>query len=458
MGRQGAAKACKSGVSFSGMFLAMEHFVQKECFVQEMPWRDEAPCGRKAMEGKNMRNTRLRAVAVVAAVMSAVMALPMGISHQARAGETIRIAHIYGKTGPYKAYAKQLQDGLMLGLEYATKGSMKVLGKKIEVIEKDTQLKPNLGKALLAEAYGDDEVDLAIGAVSSAVTLAMLPVAEEFGKVLLVDGSVADSITGSKWNRYIFRTARNSSQDAIANAVAIGKSGTYIATLAQDYAFGRDGVAAFRKALKGTGATLVHEEYAPSDAKDFTANAERLFAALKDKPGRKIIWVIWAGGGNPMGKIKDLNPERYGIEMSTGGNVLAALVGYKKFPGMEGATYYYYDIPKNPINDWLVKTSYERLGGPPDFFTAAGMSAGIAAVEAIRKAGSTETEALIKAMEGMEFMTPKGRMVFRPEDHQALQSMYHFRIRVDPAVKWAVPELVRELKIGDMDIPVQNKR
>ncbi len=410
------------------------------------------------MEGKNMRNTRLRAVAVVAAVMSAVMALPMGISHQARAGETIRIAHIYGKTGPYKAYAKQLQDGLMLGLEYATKGSMKVLGKKIEVIEKDTQLKPNLGKALLAEAYGDDEVDLAIGAVSSAVTLAMLPVAEEFGKVLLVDGSVADSITGSKWNRYIFRTARNSSQDAIANAVAIGKSGTYIATLAQDYAFGRDGVAAFRKALKGTGATLVHEEYAPSDAKDFTANAERLFAALKDKPGRKIIWVIWAGGGNPMGKIKDLNPERYGIEMSTGGNVLAALVGYKKFPGMEGATYYYYDIPKNPINDWLVKTSYERLGGPPDFFTAAGMSAGIAAVEAIRKAGSTETEALIKAMEGMEFMTPKGRMVFRPEDHQALQSMYHFRIRVDPAVKWAVPELVRELKIGDMDIPVQNKR
>ncbi len=60
-------------------------------------------------------------------------------------------------------------------------------------------------------------------------------------------------------------------------------------------------------------------------------------------------------------------------------------------------------------------------------------------------------------MRGMEFQTPKGRMVFRAEDHQALQSMYHFRIKVDPAVEWGVPELVRELKIEDMQIPVRNQ-
>jgi branched-chain amino acid transport system substrate-binding protein len=55
-------------------------------------------------------------------------------------------------------------------------------------------------------------------------------------------------------------------------------------------------------------------------------------------------------------------------------------------------------------------------------------------------------------------MTPKGVMRFRPEDHQALQSMYHFKIRVDPDVAWAIPELVRELKIEDMDIPIRNDR
>ena len=49
-------------------------------------------------------------------------------------------------------------------------------------------------------------------------------------------------------------------------------------------------------------------------------------------------------------------------------------------------------------------------------------------------------------------------MIFRKEDHQALQPMYAFKIKVDPNVPWAIPELTRELKIEDMDIPVRNKK
>jgi branched-chain amino acid transport system substrate-binding protein len=367
----------------------------------------------------------------------------------------IRIAHIYGKTGPFEAYAKQTQVGLMMGLEYATGGKMEVLGRKIVVIEKDDQLKPDIGKSHLAAAFGDDKVDLAVGPTSSGVALAMLPVAEEYKKILLVEPAVADSITGDKWNRYIFRTGRSSSQDAISNAVALGKPNTFIATLAQDYAFGRDGVKAFKDALAGTGAEIVHEEYAPQQTTDFTAPAERLFNALKDRKGRKVIFIVWAGG-NPF-KIADLNPGRYGIEISSGGNILPALAAYKALPGMEGATYYYYDIPKNPVNKWLVDEHQKRYKSPPDFFTAGGMAAGIAIVEAIRKAGSTDTERLIAAMEGMSFETPKGRMTFRKEDHQAMQSMYHFKIKVDPNVQWAIPELVREIKPEDMKVPVRNK-
>ncbi|WP_163505340.1 ABC transporter substrate-binding protein, partial [Escherichia coli] len=68
---------------------------------------------------------------------------------------------------------------------------------------------------------------------------------------------------------------------------------------------------------------------------------------------------------------------------------------------------------------------------PPDFFTAGGMSAAIALVEALKKTGGdTATNKLIKTMEGMSFETPKGKMTFRAEDHQAMQSMYHFRIKV----------------------------
>ena len=369
----------------------------------------------------------------------------------------IRIAHVYSKTGFLAAYGAQTQTGLMLGFDYATNGTMMVNGRKIVLIEKDDQGKPDVGKAQLQAAYADDKVDLAIGPTFSGVALAMLPVAEEYKKVLLVEPAVADSITGDKWNRYIFRTGRNSSQDAISNAVAIGSAGTSIATLAQDYAFGRDGVAAFKEALAKTGATLAAEEYAPQNTTDFTAPAQRLFDALKDKPGKKIIWVIWAGG-NPLTKLQDLNPGRYGIQLSTGGNILPAMAAYKPLPGMEGATYYYYEIPKNPVNDWLVAEHQKRFNAPPDFFTAGGFAAAMAAVTAVRKAGGSDSEKLIAAMEGMEFDTPKGKMIFRKEDHQALQSMYHFKVKVDPNVAWAIPELVREIRIEDMNVPIRNKR
>ncbi|MFJ1259319.1 substrate-binding domain-containing protein [Cupriavidus sp. CuC1] len=368
----------------------------------------------------------------------------------------IRIAHVYDKTGALEAYAKQTQTGLMMGLDYATNGTMMVNGNKLVVLEKDTQGKPDVAKAQLAAAYSDDRADIAVGPTSSGTALAMLPVAEEYKKILLVEPAVADSITGEKWNRYIFRTGRNSSQDAISNAVALDKPGVQIATLAQDYAFGRDGVKAFKGALKN--AKIVHEEYLPTNTTDFTAGAQRLFDSLKDKPGRKIIFIIWAGAGNPF-KIADLDPKRYGIEIATGGNILPAMSNYKNFPGMEGATYYYFGIPKNKANEWLVSNHYTKFKAPPDFFTAGGMTAGIALVEALKKTnGDTSTEKLIGAMEGMSFETPKGKMTFRKEDHQALQSMYHFKIKVDPAFAWGVPELVREIKPEEMNVPIRNKR
>jgi branched-chain amino acid transport system substrate-binding protein len=392
----------------------------------------------------------------------AVAALALGVALPAfaQADKPIKIAVIQDSTGPLQAYAEQMINGFKLGLDYATKGTNEVAGRKIQVIYKDSQTKPDVGRNLLNEAYTDDGADFAIGGTSSAVALAMLPVAKENKKILIVEPAVADSITGDKWNRYIFRTGRNSSQDAISNAIAIGKPGTVVATLAQDYAFGRDGVAAFKKALEATSAKLVYEEYAPPTTTDFTAPAQRIFDALdKVKAERKIIWVIWAGAGNPLGKLKALDPERKGISISTGGNILPALVFYKDFPGMEGATYYYYQDAHNAVNDWLVDQHQKLYKSPPDFFTCGGFAAAAAAVAALEATkGKSDTETLIAAMEGMKFATPKGEMMFRKEDHQALQEMYAFKIKVDPNVKWAIPELTHVIKISDMNVPIQNKR
>jgi branched-chain amino acid transport system substrate-binding protein len=371
----------------------------------------------------------------------------------------IKVCLISGKTGPFEAYAKQTEVGFAMGLEYLTQGTMAIGPDKLVVIVKDDQLKPDRGKSLLEECYADDKVDIAVGTTGSPIALAMLPVAEEHKKVLIVEPAVADSITGDKWNRYVFRTGRSSYQDALAAAAAVpANEDVAIGMLGLDTAFGRDGVAAYKEALAGIRprAKIVAEEYAAGNTADFAPFAERLFNALKDRPGKKIIGFIWAGA-HPLAKFVDMKPERFGIALAPGGNLLPVMAGWRQFAGTEGGIYYYYDFPRNPMNDWLKAEYRKRHNAPPDFFVAGGFAAASALVAGIRKAGSTDTEKLIAAMEGMSFDTPKGQMTFRKEDHQALQEMYHWRIKAG-ASDTDLLELVATVPAKDMPLPIRNRR
>ncbi len=387
---------------------------------------------------------------------AASLAVSISMAGAALAQDPIKIALVHGLSGSaFETFSKQAHTGFELGIEYATDGTNMVDGRPIELIIKDTQFKPDVARTVLAEAYGDDEVLLAVGATSSGVTKGLLPIAEEYEKVLIVAPAVADSLTGPDSNRYIFKTSRNSSMDMQAQAIALKPDeNLFVATLAEDYAFGRDGIKAFNSALEGSGATVVTEEYVPQGTADFTAAAERLFNALKDKEGRKVILIYLAASGDAPGKILSMDPSRHGIEISMGGHILPVLPTYKRFPGMESAVYYYYEAYQNPVNNWLVETHLERFDSPPDFFTAGGMAAALAVVEALKTAPSYETDDLIETMEGMSWETPKGTMTFRPQDHQALQSMIHFKIRVDDDVEWAIPDLVRIIEPSEMNIPI----
>jgi branched-chain amino acid transport system substrate-binding protein len=410
-----------------------------------------APVGEDTMTMTTSRTNRI----LVAAL------LVFATSGPAEAQAPIKIGVVQGITGAFEVYAKQMVTGFRMGLEHATGGKLEVGGRKLEVLVEDDQLKPDVAKRLVTKLYSDDKVDLVVGTTSSAAALAVLPVAQEFKKVLIVEPAVADSITGEHWNRYIFRTGRNSGQDAIANALAVAKPGVAVATIAQDYAFGRDGVAAYRAAVEKLGAKVVHEEYTPRDATDFTAPIQKIIAALKDRPGAKYVFVIWAGKNTPFPQLVANRLDRHGITLTSGGNVLDVLKAWKPLglEGMVGGAYYYHEIPKNPVNDWLVQEHRKRFNNePPDFFTAGGFAAAMAVVTAIQKAGGTDTEKLIQAMEGMEFDSPKGKMVFRKEDHQALQAMYDFKLVSRPDVPWLVPMLTRELTPQETAPPILNKR
>ena len=254
----------------------------------------------------------------------------------------IKIALIAGKTGPLEAYAKQTEAGFMMGLEYLTKGTMTWQGRKVSVIVKDDQLKADLAKTLLEQAYNDDKVDIAVGTTSSAAALAMLPVAEENGKVLIVEPAVADAITGEKWNRFIFRTARNSTQDAYAAAAAVP---------ATRRGHDRDARAGLRLRTRRRRRAQERARGHPAQREGrvrgiHAAERDRLHrlraAHLRRAEGQaraiRSSTIIWAGQ-HPLPKIADLKPERYGIEIAPGGNILPACRSTRTIPAWKARSY-----------------------------------------------------------------------------------------------------------------------
>src|ERR1700740_1086120 len=136
--------------------------------------------------------------------MKKLIPLALALAPMLGGAQELKVALITGKTGMLEPYAKETETGFMMGLEYLTGGKMEINGRKIKVIVKDDQSKPDLGRALLAEAYGGEKCDIAVGTGSSGSAIAMLPIAAEYKKILVVEPAVADAITGAKWNKYIF--------------------------------------------------------------------------------------------------------------------------------------------------------------------------------------------------------------------------------------------------------------
>jgi branched-chain amino acid transport system substrate-binding protein len=392
-----------------------------------------------------------KATTTPGATVSASTSAPAASSNKT----PIKIGLLASKTGALESYGKQTERGFQLGIEYATKGTKEIGGRPIEIIIEDTETKPDVAVQKATKLLEKDKVDLLVGSSSSGDTLAVLPLAEEYKKVMIVEPAVADSITGANWNKYIFRTARNSSQDAVAGAAAIAKKDVKIATFAPDSSFGRDGIAAFKAAALKLGATIVTEQYADPKATDYTANIQKVVSAKPD-----YLFVVWAGANSPWKQFQDMKVQQQGIKISTGAPDIPALKTMNDLIGMEGFSVYYHTLPQNEMNKWLVDEYKKRFNNEvPDLFTPGGMSAAVAAIEALKKTnGDSSSDKLIPAMEGMSFDTPKGKMTFRKEDHQALQPMYAVKLEKKDGFDYPVPVLLREMTSDETTPPIQNKK
>ncbi len=333
--------------------------------------------------------------------------------------------------------AQHGEQGFRLGLDDATKGTLAVRGRSIELAVIDDP-------SALAAAYRDGKADLAVAFGGSETALALLPVAAAAKRILLVAEAHADAITGAG-NRYVFRTAASAAQLATAEMLALARPELNLFVVAQDTRDGRDAAAALKAALERhpSGTFYIGSHLVPQGS-DAGAAVNSELEAFHDLHAAKTLLTAWFGAEPPLQAVAATNPGRFGIRLAFAGDIdpNAALPA----TALEGVTSYLDTLPHNRENDRLVAAWRERSHARPDGFAADGMTAALALVAAL--AAAVDTEALVATLEGLRFATPKGDMILRKEDHQALQVMYHFRS--EPTIAGGAPELVHEFAIQEL--------
>ncbi len=356
--------------------------------------------------------------------------------------EPIVVGLITDMSGALAIYGAHILRSFMLGMEYAAgapgsagqtfkidmkENTFKVENCEIKVIAVDDKSTPDTTATLARELINVDKASILVGTASSGATATLQGIALENKIPLIVAPAAANDITGVNFNEYTFRVSRNNYQDAMNLCTYLPTVYKTFIQIAPDYAFGRGSAAAFRDSCTLNGGKFVGDDiFAPATTTDFTPYMEPIL-----KSGAESWIVTWAGSGF-VAMMQAAKDQGVLDKMKMGSTFIDNALMPTFFANAVGTTsgiLYHYTAPKNAANDFLTAQDKARYGVPPDLFDADGMNAALMAVAALKKTnGDVSADALLKAMEGMEFDGPKGKVSIRPEDHVAIQDMYILKL------------------------------
>jgi branched-chain amino acid transport system substrate-binding protein len=358
-------------------------------------------------------------------VLLIAIALSLSANTSRAQDKALKIALLTDKTGPLAIYGTELNNGFALGLKYATNGTMTVAGRKLEIVEKDTASKPDVGVSQARAALETDGAEVMVGAPSSGVTIGLQQVAKDNDVLLFAAPGASPAITGKGFEVHTFRVCRNTYQDSLAFATYAKSTGlTKFVILAADYDFGRSSAAAFQAVFKSVGIEFVKDPiYAPLETHDFTPYLQQVLAS-----GAQAVLPIWAGDTTValFQQIEELGVKKKMAVVSAFDSNDTVAKTDKSNIGNQSWIVYHYTLPKNEINDWLVKEHKAAYNNDvPDLFTECGFATAQALVKTLEQTkGDPSPKAMTPILEGMIFNGPKGEYAIRPGDHQALVPMY----------------------------------
>ena len=336
----------------------------------------------------------------------------------AKAADTIKLGIVEPLSGNFKDIGERYASGAEYGAKKINEQGG-LLGKKIEVIMVDSEVKPDVATRKATNLILKEDVKYFCGGTGSSVGNAMSVLVEKNNALFFSYGMDAASLTGEKCSKNFFRTACNTDTHSFALAKWVSDKGyKKVGTIAQDYSFGKEATAAFIKRLKALNPSIqiVAELYHPMGEKDFAPYVTQLLAA-----GPDIIFT--SNWGNDLSLLLK-QAHQLGIKTKfacyylNDENVISAVANDEAVTGSIASEVYMITIPTE-ANRKFVAEFYKDKGYYPSWLAAKGYMAVMFWAEAIKKAGTDDTGAVAKAWEGLTFNGPAGEWVMRPCDHQA---------------------------------------
>jgi branched-chain amino acid transport system substrate-binding protein len=342
----------------------------------------------------------------------------------ANAQRTIKVGIIDTYSGPPAVYGNDALNGFKLALNDINKKG--VLGTKIEFTTRDDKFKVDIGLSMAKELVMMEKVDIIVGTINSAVSLAVSDYLKGEKIPFIVWISKTEKITGEKGHRYVFSTAENTYMAGKAGGVALSKK-PYIKywIAGDDYEYGHAiADAAWRnlKAMKPK-VELIGQSWWKVGEPDLIPYITAITSAKPDA-------VIFATGGasmtNALKAIKSTGMSEkipIWIHTATDHAVLKPL-GKEAPEGVMGTMDYHFYYPETQANKAFVKAFEDAYGNPPGFPAFHAYVTAHLIAKAFAKAGALDKEKFINAMEGMKVDSPVGEIEMRACDHQAVLPLF----------------------------------
>ena len=345
-------------------------------------------------------------------------------STRANAERTIKVGILDTYSGPPAVYGNDALNGFKLALNDINKKG--VLGSKIEFTTRDDKFKVDIGLSMAKELVMMEKVDLIVGTINSAVSLAVSDYLKGEKVPFIVWISKTEKITGEKGHRYVFSTAENTYMAGKAGGVALSKKPYMKYWIAgDDYEYGHAiADAAWRnlKAMKPK-VELIGQSWWKVGEPDLIPYITAITSAKPDA-------VIFATGGasmtNALKAIKSTGMSEkipIWIHTATDHAVLKPL-GAEAPEGVLGTMDYHFYHPDSPANKAFVKAFQDAYGSPPGFPAFHGYITAHLIAKAFAKAGAIDKEKFINAIEGMKVDSPVGGVEMRACDHQAVLPLF----------------------------------